>query len=205
MIKLITALLFTAMIGISYHATASLATVPDPEIQIDGNGYVGCAPDINCWTGFGQGNASFDINDLEVKTGYAPNTLELYYNHNVGGGEDGPFSDNYTTDTWAGMFGYANANGAITWDGGDSVTCPECFLVIKDGTDPYWYAFKLGGWNGSGAIEFRNFWLGNGEISHVSIYGGDESDRNIVPIPPAVWLFGSGLIGLVGVARRGKQ
>ena len=25
---------------------------------------------------------------------------------------------------------------------------------------------------------------------------------SVVPIPPAVWLFGSGLIGLIGVARR---
>ena len=25
---------------------------------------------------------------------------------------------------------------------------------------------------------------------------------NAVPIPPAVWLFGSGLLGLIGIARR---
>ena len=31
--------------------------------------------------------------------------------------------------------------------------------------------------------------------SHVSAYG-------VVPVPAAVWLFGSGLIGLVGIARR---
>ena len=24
----------------------------------------------------------------------------------------------------------------------------------------------------------------------------------VVPVPPAVWLFGSGLLGLVGIARR---
>jgi len=29
-----------------------------------------------------------------------------------------------------------------------------------------------------------------------------EYDLSTVPIPPAVWLFGSGLIGLVGMARR---
>ena len=27
-------------------------------------------------------------------------------------------------------------------------------------------------------------------------------DAQVVPVPPAVWLFGSGLLGLVGVARR---
>jgi hypothetical protein len=34
--------------------------------------------------------------------------------------------------------------------------------------------------------------------------GGSESYVNTVPVPAAVWLFGSGLIGLVGVARRKK-
>jgi hypothetical protein len=29
-------------------------------------------------------------------------------------------------------------------------------------------------------------------------------ESSVVPIPPAIWLFGSGLLGLVGVARRKK-
>jgi len=33
--------------------------------------------------------------------------------------------------------------------------------------------------------------------SHLSVYG-------VVPVPAAVWLFGSGLLGLVGIARRKK-
>lgn len=39
---------------------------------------------------------------------------------------------------------------------------------------------------------------------HVQGYdtGGSESFINNVPVPAAVWLFGSGLLGLVGVARR---
>jgi len=30
------------------------------------------------------------------------------------------------------------------------------------------------------------------------------SDPSAVPVPPAVWLFGSGLLGLIGMARRKK-
>jgi len=31
-----------------------------------------------------------------------------------------------------------------------------------------------------------------------------DGDINAVPVPAAVWLFGSGFLGLVGVARRKK-
>jgi hypothetical protein len=30
-------------------------------------------------------------------------------------------------------------------------------------------------------------------------------EQTVIPIPPAVWLFGSGLLGLAGIARRKKQ
>jgi len=37
----------------------------------------------------------------------------------------------------------------------------------------------------------------NAATSHVSAYG-------VVPVPAAAWLFGSGLLGLVGISRRRK-
>lgn len=52
--------------------------------------------------------------------------------------------------------------------------------------------------------------LGSGDLVigvHVTNFldGGSESlVTNVVPIPAAVWLFGSALLGLVGVARRKK-
>ena len=41
-----------------------------------------------------------------------------------------------------------------------------------------------------------------GDCTSAWFAGAGDSNRNIVPIPAAAWLFGSGLIGLVGVARR---
>jgi choice-of-anchor C domain-containing protein len=33
----------------------------------------------------------------------------------------------------------------------------------------------------------------------------DNVSVNLVPIPPAIWLFGSGMLGLIGIARHGKN
>ncbi len=42
----------------------------------------------------------------------------------------------------------------------------------------------------------------DGSYNAWAVYDGDVS---AVPIPSAVWLFGSGLIGLIGIARRKKS
>jgi hypothetical protein len=43
-----------------------------------------------------------------------------------------------------------------------------------------------------------------GSIDHFSMYGWAvrSGDVSAVPVPAAIWLFGSGLLGLIGVARR---
>lgn len=46
-----------------------------------------------------------------------------------------------------------------------------------------------------------SFCAGNCEVDHFEVRGSIES-FSVVPIPAAVWLFGSGLVGLIGIARR---
>jgi len=41
----------------------------------------------------------------------------------------------------------------------------------------------------------------NATTSHISVYYAET----VVPVPAAVWLFGSGLLGLVGIARRRRS
>lgn len=54
----------------------------------------------------------------------------------------------------------------------------------------------------SGKIVFD---LMGGELNLISGYVDSYGSADAVPVPAAVWLFGSGLIGLIGVARRKKS
>ena len=63
-------------------------------------------------------------------------------------------------------------------------------------------------------LNFGGTWLSDSSIvdnggNSYSVYfdnGGNllQVDVQVIPVPAAVWLFGSGLIGLIGVARRKK-
>lgn len=95
---------------------------------------------------------------------------------------------------------------SILHESGDSVSCAPnpCYLVVKDGAqEPARYLFNLAllGWNGKELLELENFWTGEkGAISHVALYSGISA----VPVPTAAWLFGTALIGFIGLSRRTK-
>ena len=44
-------------------------------------------------------------------------------------------------------------------------------------------------------VDFNGQWSGNLQVTYTF-------DEVVVPVPAAVWLFGSGLLGLLGMARR---
>ena len=109
----------------------------------------------------------------------------------------------------------------ISYDGGPSVDCSvECYLVIKDGKhNPAGYLFDLAlgwdplsplgdgngwavdngvpSWNGIMDLTLKNLWLGGGSISYVALYGNISA----VPVPAAFWLFGTALLGFIGLSR----
>jgi hypothetical protein len=78
------------------------------------------------------------------------------------------------------------------------------WLVLKTGggqNDPYWFAFQLTGVT----IGTEVSWALHGDtplngLSNTHLFGSDF----VVPLPAAAWLFGSGLLGLLGIARRRK-
>jgi hypothetical protein len=78
--------------------------------------------------------------------------------------------------------------------------------LITDQSLPTYLDFtkanEMPGWDGNyGAIQI-GFTEGDIQLASFSI---DSFETSAVPIPPAIWLFGSGLVGLFGIAKRGKS
>lgn len=133
--------------------------------------------------------------------------LNLFYKNNVGGLEEGPFADDYETE-------YSptdDPNDAlITWGGPGVISCPSCYLAVKDGQSqiPNLYVYDLDGWDGMESIELLGFWPNQGAISHVSIWGLESSDGDggtdggSAPEPGLLLMFGAGLIGMAGRLRK---
>lgn len=75
-------------------------------------------------------------------------------------------------------------------------------LTYGWGTDPGVYAhYAVDSINGIGAFSL----LGSGVEGNTSIDNVMVSTNNVVPLPPTVWLLGSGLLGLVGLRRKFKK
>ena len=122
--------------------------------------------------------------------------------------ESGPLSGSYLTS----FFTYDSESEVsgltIRNVSGGFVSCAPsdpCYLVVKDGAhQPARYLFNLAilGWNGKSDLTLEDFWSApvQGEVSHAAIYSGISA----VPVPAAAWLFGTALIGFIGLSRRTK-
>jgi hypothetical protein len=75
------------------------------------------------------------------------------------------------------------------------------YIAIKAGPYTVYYATD----GNSGEWNTFDIWVGrkkphNPNLSHISLYGSEP-----VPVPAAVWLLGTGLVGLVGARRKMKK
>lgn len=95
-------------------------------------------------------------------------------------------------------------------DGGANRQDPLVFSIDFDGDIFADYVGPSSGTAGQGnawfAAHVAGFVIEGSEVSSAWFGGGDGggSPPNVIPVPAAVWLFGSGLLGLIGVARRKK-
>jgi hypothetical protein len=101
--------------------------------------------------------------------------------------------------------------GAFDWvisDGGSSRQDPLVFSIDLHGDSFDDYFGFSSGTAGQGnawfAAHVAGFVIDDSEVSSAWFGGGDGggSPPNVVPVPAAVWLLGSGLLGLIGLARR---
>ena len=97
-----------------------------------------------------------------------------------------------------------DTNGSMIF-AGLSNTGP--FSNLQPGSDGYWSATEY-------AANTNSAWLlymtdGIQSYGHKATasyaWAVQSGDVSAVPVPAAVWLFGSGLVGLIGIARRKKS
>ncbi len=182
-------------------------------IEVIGDSIVSFPTDFRAESLDGQGSVSTNDNgaiQVTAKAGYkidGVNILERgdYLMSGAGASVD--------VAGWANVWDWNNLWGPSV----DQTLAISGDLTIQDGLIHTWQgatAFDLSGttWDGINQIglQLQNNLLAStalaGEVAWIEkkLVGGgiDLSVITTVPVPAAVWLFGSGLIGLIGFARR---
>lgn len=182
-----------AMLLLATQAQALLITPSTTSLVPDG-----CGGDAACLAAASSTSAS--VIRTYIEDTY--DVVELYKSESGAasgeGDDEGAFAGVYDTE-----FANSTTDPEDAWiefvgDAGDEISCPDCYLLVKDGNhQPAWYLFDIGTWDGMEDIHLEDFWLGGGAISHIAIYGGEHN----VPEPGILALLGLGLVGIF-VSRR---
>jgi len=239
--KLLAALLFTCMVGFSYHVSAS--TIDFISVA-DGTGTV---------YGVTAGERGYDSVTFTPATGPTVTATGTYITANYeqitddyafgwvdithsgyayldagnaglgvcqklkGAAQCDPNSDDNVTynETLRLVFSETVTLNSVTFKNGNHGIdfADDADFVLNGDTFSLINIFDVPGANGVGTVfEFHNpNFLGGSNVSNNYQFYIAELDYTIkgitpeVPIPPAIWLFGSGLVGMIGIARRRKH
>lgn len=189
--KTMIASLFALLLGLAGFNAHAIVITPSTAGIILGSSLTPPTGPSNC-----EPNCVY--NAFNINGGVNDGSLSLLYKGAVGNPDEGTFAASYVT-TFSNTA--ANpSNALIDYIAGPSITCPDCYLAIKDGNHaPTYYFYDLASWNGTEDIVLRDFWPQKGAISHVAIWGKPSTN---VPEPGIVLLLGIGLLGLLFTTRR---
>ena len=97
------------------------------------------------------------------------------------------------------------AQALIIFTGGAGATESSNVLTSTDPVD-VWTLLSVSGTAPAGTtgVRFQLQTMDTGAGGGAPRWDDASFDAAVIPVPAAVWLFGSGLVGLVGVARRRK-
>jgi len=99
------------------------------------------------------------------------------------------------------QFNPLSPNPVTVWSvGGYSFSMDNVTIGAQDATDLI--LSGTGTITGGGFDPTQGTWEFSGQTASDITFSWSSSNATVIPIPAAVWLFGSGLIGLIGVARR---
>ncbi len=201
-----------ALTALFFGSSAMAAVISPTQNGASACSYGGANP--TCWVNSDFPPDQPSLEELANLVGIDPATVELYYKDETNGSESGPamhwYNTTYLFDAGEGEGESYGAN--IRWDFEMSISCPSCYLWVKDGNgrDYYgnpamYYVFDISWWDGQEILELRDFWYGGksrGAISNIGIFGGPGSTVE-VPAPGTLGLLGVAALGL-GLMRRRK-
>ena len=156
-----------------------------------------------CTTNNNANLTDAQVEALAATCGFGTHDLSLAYKADVGVVviEEGPFAASYQTTFSNAPLDPADA--LIDYISGLAISCPTCFLLVKDGSQtPAQYLFDLAGWNGTEDLVLQGFWPNQGAISHIAIYVGPGTPGRDVPEPTTLLLLGAGLVATALARRR---
>jgi hypothetical protein len=175
-----------------------IASVTDTSVlrwNIAGVSNKGFGPDLGLLTTHGEAGATWDANEAPINGDVTFTAMSFVANFSRNNSDPNPnpaivsatSASGYAGGSWGNNLGGALRvqNYHLGLVGGELMS-----FIFADENDlidgaPFVTAFAAGQWVVDGAL---------GKVSYVSTAP--------VPVPAAVWLLGSGLLGLIGVARR---
>ena len=191
--KILSKLIIVASIFISGHVTAASigwGSSPSPiyvgdtfSVDITGSGFTSTVDGGG--VNFSYDNSIFNVTSVTIGSVWDPLISSQGATNNGAGTVDGLYVN---------TFGAVDGNADVT---GNFVVATVEFLAVGLGTSALDLSeYGLNPWASGGVLINPDFL--NGQMTVVADPSG------VVPVPAAAWLFGSGLLGLAGMARRKK-